>query len=223
MFLVIILAVAAFLCVVSAVPVVTTDAAAHTVRSMHTTAALHAARDSVAAMSLRPQFNSSQNWQFVTGTWTTAQLSQARHSLAATSLPYHGLALFAGGDTGENYPHSVVDTIDLFSASSGLWSTYKLSVARSFLAAASLLSQNLALFAGGYDGYGYSDAVDIFNSISMSWSTACLSVARFALTGLRVIVPGANANYELVMFAGGQNYGGLLLSLFFCPLSPIKV
>ncbi len=30
--------------------------------------------------------------------WSYANLSQARHSLAATSLPNHGLAFFAGGD-----------------------------------------------------------------------------------------------------------------------------
>jgi hypothetical protein len=32
-----------------------------------------------------------------TGTWTTAALSEARLSLAATSLPNAGLAFFAGG------------------------------------------------------------------------------------------------------------------------------
>ncbi len=31
------------------------------------------------------------------GTWHTAQLSVARGYLSATSLPSHGLALFAGG------------------------------------------------------------------------------------------------------------------------------
>ncbi len=32
------------------------------------------------------------------GLWSYANLSQARYSLAATSLPNHGLAFFAGGD-----------------------------------------------------------------------------------------------------------------------------
>ncbi len=31
------------------------------------------------------------------GTWSTANLSEARHSAAATSLPNQGLAFFAGG------------------------------------------------------------------------------------------------------------------------------
>jgi hypothetical protein len=33
------------------------------------------------------------------GTWSTANLSEARSSLAATSLPNQGLAVFAGGGT----------------------------------------------------------------------------------------------------------------------------
>ena len=33
----------------------------------------------------------------VHGTWSTAQMSEARYGLAATSLPLQGLALFAGG------------------------------------------------------------------------------------------------------------------------------
>jgi hypothetical protein len=34
------------------------------------------------------------------GRWSTAALSVARNSLAATSLPNQGLAIFAGGATG---------------------------------------------------------------------------------------------------------------------------
>ncbi len=33
----------------------------------------------------------------ITGNWTTANLSEARWTLAATSLPNQGLAVFAGG------------------------------------------------------------------------------------------------------------------------------
>jgi hypothetical protein len=33
------------------------------------------------------------------GTWSTAALSQARKSLAATSLPNAGVAIFAGGSS----------------------------------------------------------------------------------------------------------------------------
>jgi hypothetical protein len=37
------------------------------------------------------------------GTWTTASLSVARESLAATSLPNDGLAIFAGGYDGAKH------------------------------------------------------------------------------------------------------------------------
>jgi hypothetical protein len=36
----------------------------------------------------------------ISGSWSTAALSVARSSLAATSLPDQGLAIFAGGSTG---------------------------------------------------------------------------------------------------------------------------
>jgi hypothetical protein len=36
-------------------------------------------------------------FNFTAGTWTVAQLCSPRESLAATSLPDQGLALFAGG------------------------------------------------------------------------------------------------------------------------------
>ena len=82
-----------------------------------------------------------------------------------------------------------------------------LSAARCDLAAASHVSQNLAIFAGGFNN-GYSDVVDIFNGQSFEWSTAVLSSARFGLVGLRVLVHSANSNNELVMFAGGASQSG---------------
>ena len=44
------------------------------------------------------------------------------------------------------------NAVDIFNVTSGAWSTAALSVARSSLAATSLPSQGLAIFAGGYDG-----------------------------------------------------------------------
>jgi hypothetical protein len=39
-----------------------------------------------------------QIFNATSGTWSTAVLSVARSDLAATSLPNHGIAIFAGGD-----------------------------------------------------------------------------------------------------------------------------
>ena len=44
------------------------------------------------------------------------------------------------------------NVVDIFDGSSRRWSTAALSVARSYLAATSLPSQGLAIFAGGFDG-----------------------------------------------------------------------
>ncbi len=44
-----------------------------------------------------------------------------------------------------------VNTVDIFNARSGLWTTAALSVARQYLAATSLPNDGLAIFAGGYN------------------------------------------------------------------------
>ena len=43
------------------------------------------------------------------------------------------------------------NVVDIFDGSSGRWSTAALSAARGYLAATSLPSQALAIFAGGYN------------------------------------------------------------------------
>jgi len=44
------------------------------------------------------------------------------------------------------------NTVDIFNARSGIWTTAALSVARYYVAATSLPNDGLAIFAGGYDG-----------------------------------------------------------------------
>jgi hypothetical protein len=69
--------------------------------------------------------------------WSTAQLSQARRSLAATSV--RTVAIFAGGFS--------ITAVDLYDRGTGGWSTAQLSVARDALAATSV--GTVAIFAGG--------------------------------------------------------------------------
>lgn len=64
--------------------------------------------------------------------WSTANLSQARQYLAATTVGTK--ALFAGGDAGSGNYSNVVD---IFDTSSGSWLTATLSLGRTDLAAAS--------------------------------------------------------------------------------------
>ncbi len=47
-------------------------------------------------------------------------------------------------------PGPLFNTVDIFNATSGSWSTAALSVARCWLAAASLPQYGLAIIAGGY-------------------------------------------------------------------------
>ncbi len=49
----------------------------------------------------------------------------------------------------------VSNAVDIFNATSGLWTTAALSVARDGLAATSLPNQGLAIFAGGWTGTYY--------------------------------------------------------------------
>ena len=46
----------------------------------------------------------------------------------------------------------VFNSVDIFDARSGRWTTAALSVARDYLAATSLPEQGLAIFAGGVTG-----------------------------------------------------------------------
>ncbi len=57
----------------------------------------------IACASLMPcaavsvAFNTVDIFNVASGAWSTAALSVARYWLAATSLPNHGVAIFAGG------------------------------------------------------------------------------------------------------------------------------
>ncbi len=75
-----------------------------------------------------------------TGRWWTAQLSQARSGLAATSVGT--VAIFAGG-LGKGFSN----VVDLYDSGTGRWSTAQLSLARGYLSATSV--GTVAIFAGG--------------------------------------------------------------------------
>ncbi len=131
--------------------------------------------------------------------WTTSKLSQARQSLAATTVG--SLAIFAGGFTNGLVPSKVVDIYD---ASTNRWSTAELSQARGELAATTV--GNLAIFAGGDTEYGtaQTDVVDVYDARTGQWSTMKLALRRGHLAAATV---GTKA-----MFGGGDyligNFGG---------------
>jgi hypothetical protein len=134
---------------------------------------------SVVGAALVPQIASS----YSLGTWSTAVLSAPRYSLAATSLPNLGIAIFAGG-------YSECGLVYLSCCN------MRFIVRRMYTRQEwSVLDKCSCLItcAGGSN----SVAVDMFNAIEGSWSTGNLSLARsfFAATSL--------PNLGVAIFAGG--------------------
>jgi hypothetical protein len=116
------------------------------------------------------------------GTWSTAQLSVARHFPSATSVG--NVAIFAGG--GLLYPSGGLNAVDLYNSASGTWSTAQLSAARYLLAATSV--GNVAIFAGGDADYC---SLTLFVEGLLVWVDSCgrwCNVCVFEAWGLLFVV-----------------------------------
>jgi len=129
-------------------------------------------------------------------TWSTANLSQGRWDVVAAAAG--DKVVFAGGLTAHYYgPGAVSNVVDIYSSSTGTWTTAALSQRRADLAAAAAGSK--ILFAGGWNG-NPSNAVDICDASTGMWSTATVSQARSALAA-------ASAGNQ-AFFAGGATVTG---------------
>ena len=111
---------------------------------------------------------------------TTANLSQARYYLSATTVG--NKAFFAGGAHASGYSN----VVDIYDADTGLWSTDTLSQGRYYLSATSVGSK--AIFAGGFGppGATASNVVDIYDTDTGLWSTDTLSQARGVMAATTV-------------------------------------
>jgi hypothetical protein len=100
----------------------------------------------------------------VTKTWSQAALSVARHLLAAAALDLQGLVVFAGGlkAATQSFTGQYSNDVDIFTASTGTWSTYTLTTARSMLVSAALPLRGLLFLAGGFTGL-ISNQIDIWD------------------------------------------------------------
>jgi kelch-like protein 20 len=108
-----------------------------------------------------------------TGRWSSAQLSQARASMAGAATT--NLMFFAGGETFDRH-QGLHDSalVDIYNSAENTWNTARLSVARHGIATAVVGSK--VLFAGGETVAGGSTAaVDIYDTVTGRWSTAELS------------------------------------------------
>jgi hypothetical protein len=135
------------------------------------------------------------------GQWATSTLSDARYLLASASV--NDQVLFGGGGSGSAHNCRV----DRYSASNDEWMQECLSLARSWLSAASVTLPSpanaaFALFAGGYTTIA-SNRIDVFNAVTHSWSVSpiSLSIPRFAMASTSLDA------LSLVFFAGGRDVG----------------
>jgi hypothetical protein len=123
-----------------------------------------------------------------TNQWSTAQLSVARHSIAAATVG--DKVFFAGGQTGDYINMS--DKIDVYNLTTNSWSTTTLSQPRQYITA--VTANNKIYFAGGQSGYNIlpnsmleavaSNRIDIYDNSSNSWSIGSLAEARYLLAGI---------------------------------------
>jgi hypothetical protein len=136
-------------------------------------------------------------YDFVSNTWSTAELSQARDDLSVVTAG--SKIFFAGGYSDILTDILFFSRVDIYDALTNTWSTAELSQARTDLACITLGDQ--VFFAGGYYYYNngdyYSNRIDIYNMTTQTWSTDSLSEGRDEMTATRV----GNKLY----FAGGGN------------------
>jgi len=132
---------------------------------------------------------SADDW---TPLWSTANLSQARYNLAATSA---GNQVFFGG--GGNWAGTKSNVVDIYNTSTNTWTAATLSVSRSFPAAAS--AGNEVLFGGGtlINNGNPSNVVDVYNTSTNTWSAATLPHAGGTLV--------ASSAGGKIFFAGFSN------------------
>ncbi len=118
-------------------------------------------------------------YDFVSNTWSIAELSKPRHIMAVASAG--NKIFFAGG-----YNNGTGTTrVDIYDASTNIWSISELSVARGHIGAATV--GNKVVFAGGMDdNYDNLDVVDIYDIPTNTWSVQHLTEASLDLAGITV-------------------------------------
>jgi hypothetical protein len=149
-----------------------------------------------------------------TNQWSTAQLSDARHSIAAATIG--DKVFFAGGQAGDYIYMS--DKVDVYNLTTNSWSTTVLSQPRQYITA--VTANNKIYFAGGQSGYNIlsntmleavaSNRIDIYDHFSNSWSIGSLEEARYLLTGIN--------HDNKIFWAGGwkTNSSTLAIENFSC-------
>lgn len=134
-----------------------------------------------------------------TGTWSTANLSQARHLEQYAAATADGRVYFGGGAIDPT--PTLSDVVDVFDSTTDTWTTLTLSVPRASLVVEAV--GDLVFFAGGIvlnPGFDSSDVVEVLQASTGTWlPPSHLSLKRHNL--------GAAAAGDQVLFAGGDALG----------------
>ncbi|MSR63983.1 MAG: hypothetical protein EXS08_16285 [Planctomycetes bacterium] len=161
--------------------------------------------DTTSALAMVDIFDDS------TGTWSTANLSQARMLEQHSAATAGGRVYFAGGAIDQALTLS--DVVDVFDSATDTWTTLTLSVPRGSLSVEAV--GDLVLFAGGVvltPGFDSSDVVDVLQASTGTWlPPSHLSLKRHNLA--------AAAAGDQVLFAGGDELGNVVsnVDVLTCP------
>jgi len=132
------------------------------------------------------------------GTWSTAELSQARTELYAAAAG--NKILFAGGRYA-NLGNTQSKVVDIYDVSTGKWSVAELSADRQGASIAAI--GNKIVIAGGYSKVtgSYLSSVDVYDTSTDKWDKLELSEAR---------MEGAAAGINNILLIGGgfTEFGG---------------
>lgn len=127
-----------------------------------------------------------------TGVRTTGKLSKARSNIATGAAGSQ--VVFAGGWYWDmNYNQLSSNAVDIYDASTGLWTKTTISQKRENIGVA--VVGNKIIFAGGDGWTGIYSNVDVYDVSDNSWTVTNMPTARY---GLKSVVVGDKA-----YFAGG--------------------
>jgi len=145
-------------------------------------------------------------YDIIAGTWTTAEFSEGRFGSGVTTLG--NKIFFGGGGVQQNngwgawqYGGLGSSAVDIYDASTNLWSTAQLSSPRSPTGAS---AGGKIIFFGG-DDMSPSSRVDMYDEATNLWSNTLLSESRYinqaAITGNKIFLAGGSSG----LFGSGGN------------------
>jgi hypothetical protein len=126
-----------------------------------------------------------------TNTWSTAELSKGRYSIAAVAAG--NKVVFAGGVADDYFQ----DIVDIYDVSTNTWSAGRLSEPKGYPSATSL--NNKIYIAGASDYFhnqNNSNKVDIYDVSTSSWSATIMSEPAWNMASI--------AAGNTIFWAGGQ-------------------